>query len=102
MKLIVKVSTNETCQSLCQNSLYNHLYFNIIRKKQSMGNVLIVGQKDRWMWYQIFQEKKNLSVILVTQNSEFLTCNVCNVSWTSKKILGVIVLILGYYFGRPC
>ena len=64
-----------------------------------MGNVLIVGQKDRWMWYQIFQEKKNLSVILVTQNSEFLTCSVCNVSWISKKILCVIVLILGYYFG---
>ena len=37
-----------------------------------MENVLIAGQKDSWMWYPIFQEKKNLSVILATQNSEFL------------------------------
>lgn len=69
MKLILKIST------FYQNSLYNHIYLKILRKKQYMGNVLIADQKDSWMWYPIFQEKKNSSVILAMQNSEFLTCN---------------------------
>ncbi|VFJ13103.1 protein of unknown function [Candidatus Nitrosocosmicus franklandus] len=45
----------EAVQSDCNNrtsrsnNLYNQICFNLLRKKQSMENVLIVEQKDNWM-----------------------------------------------------